>query len=228
VSVKDKTLAEEFQTIGMLSDFYAGILVAWKLQGIHFALGPTMVTTKQRVEGFHGFRALQNLPGDDLLFGRLIARQGVEMKLLPYAVQTVVDYDGIRGLLAKRTRWMTVMRQMRPWGHFGLLLTWGLPWSIFAVAVRPTLPIALTFFGAYLICRLLIAWIIGVYGLRQQGLWRKFVLIPVWDAMAFWIWLVSFTRKSILWRKVRHSIDGGQFVHREPVVVSRAATKADD
>lgn len=227
VSIQDKTIAERFQTIGMISDFYAGIIVAWKLDGVHFALGPTMVTTKHRVQNFGGFRVLENRPADDLLLGRLIAKQGVEMKLLPYAVQTVPDYDGMRGLLAKRTRWMTVMRQMRPWGHFGLLFTWGLPWSLLAVAIRPTAQVAAAFFGSYLVCRLLIAWIIGIHGLKQRRLWKKFLLIPVWDAIAFWIWMVSFMRKSIQWRKVQHSVDGGQLIRQQQVAVNRVVTKAD-
>jgi ceramide glucosyltransferase len=212
VSTEDKTLAENFQTIGMISDFYAGVLVAWTLQGLQFALGPTMATTKQRVRHFGGFRVLENRPADDLLLGRLIAQQGFEMKLLPYVVETVADYKGLGALMAKRTRWMTVMRAMRPWGHLGLLLTWGLPWSIVAVAVRPTAAVAAGYLGGYLLCRLALSWMIGIYGLRQKGLWRKFALIPAWDAIAFWIWLVSFTRKSILWRGVEHGLKSGQLV----------------
>jgi hypothetical protein len=88
-----------------------------------------MVATKQRVRGFGGFQVLENRPADDLLFGRLIAEQGVKVKLLNYAVETVPDFQGVGELLAKRLRWMTVMRAMRPWGHFGLLFTWGLPWT---------------------------------------------------------------------------------------------------
>jgi len=227
VSVDDKTIAEKIQSIGMLSDFYAGLLVSWKIDGVHFALGPTMVTTRDRVESFGGFRVLENRAGDDLLFGRLIAQQGLEMKLLPYAVQTVPDYDGLGGLLAKRTRWMTVMRQMRPWGHFGLLLTWGLPWSILAVSLQPTARVATLFLGFYLICRSLLAWAIGVYGLGQNEVWRTLYLIPLWDAMAFWIWLVSFTRKSILWRRVEHALEEGHLTPQQSASVSGVVTKSE-
>ena len=228
VSLEDKTLTEKCQTIGMISDFYAGILVSWNLDGVRFALGPTMVTTKKRVQDFGGFRVLENRPGDDLLLGRLIAEQGFELRLLPYAIKTVPDYHGMSELLAKRTRWMTVMRKMRPWGHLGLLFTWGLPWSIFAVAIRPTAGVAVAYLGSYIACRLAMAWIIGIYGLKQRGLWKKFALIPVWDAMAFWIWLVSFTRKSILWRRVEHPLEGGQLVSPEETSVRHAWTKTDN
>jgi ceramide glucosyltransferase len=208
VSKRDKNFVERLQTIAMISDFYAGVLVAWKLDGVHFALGPTMVSTKERVRGFGGFQVLENRPADDLLFGRLIAAQGVEMKLLPYTIETVPDYHGLGELFAKRARWMTVMRKMRPWGHLGLLFTWGLPWSLAAVAVRPAPAIAAAYLGSYLACRMAITWLIGTHGLKQKGLWKKFALIPVWDALALAVWLVSFTKNSIRWRGVEYELEG--------------------
>jgi ceramide glucosyltransferase len=209
VSTEDKNMVERLQTMGMISDFYAGILVAWQLDGVHFALGPTMVSTKERIRGFGGFQVLEGRPADDLLFGRLIAEQGVEVKLLPYAVETVPDFEGIGALFSKRVRWMTVMRKMRPWGHFGLLFTWGLPWTTLAVAVHPTLAVAAAYWGGYLACRVLITWLIGVFGLKQNTLWKKMPLIPVWDGMAFLVWLTSFAKKSIRWRGVDYQLESG-------------------
>jgi ceramide glucosyltransferase len=209
VSTKDNNLVERLQTMGMISDFYAGILVAWQLDGVHFALGPSMASTKERVRAFGGFQVLENRPADDLLFGRLIAEQAVEVKLLPYAVETVPDFEGLGALYSKRVRWMTVMRKMRPWAHFGLLFTWGLPWTTLAVAVHPTLAVAGVYWGGYLACRALITWLIGMFGLKQASLWKKMPLIPLWDAMAFIVWLTSFTKKSIRWRGIDYQLESG-------------------
>ena len=70
------TLTDHLQSVGMMSDFYAGILVAWQLDGVKFALGPTIATTRARLDGFGGYPELENRPADDLLVGRLIAEQG--------------------------------------------------------------------------------------------------------------------------------------------------------
>jgi ceramide glucosyltransferase len=207
-----KTFADRLQTVGMMSDFYAGILVAWQLEGIKFALGPSIATTRARLAGFGGYAAIENSPGDDLLVGRLIAEQGYEVKLLRYAVSTVSDYSSMSDLLQKRMRWIVVMRHMRPWGHLGLLLTQGLPWSIVAVAVHPTVAVAVGFLGSYFAIRAAMTWIIGVHGLRQRGLWGQMLLIPVWDAVAFSIWLASFLRSSIRWRGADYYIREGQLV----------------
>src|SRR5271166_3955531 len=136
---EEKTLVQHLQSAGMLSDFYAGLLVAWQLDGVKFALGPTIATTRTRLAGFGGYQAIENRPADDLLVGRLIAEQGYEVRLLSYSVLTVADYDSMRDLFNKRVRWIVVMRHMRPWGHLGLIFTLGLPWALAAAAVQPAL-----------------------------------------------------------------------------------------
>ena len=212
IPAEEKTFAEKLQTVGMMSDFYAGILVAWQLDGIKFALGPTIVTTRSRLAGFGGYQALENRPADDLLVGRLIADQGYKVELLPYTVVTVADYRSIQDLLHKRMRWIVVMRHMRPWGHLGLIFTHGLPWSLAAIAIHPTVPVAVAFLGTYLALRICLTWIIGVRALKQPALWSKMLLIPVWDAMAFFIWLTSFLRTSVRWRGAEYYIRDGRLV----------------
>ena len=96
------------------------------------------------------------------------------------------------------------MRHMRPWGHLGLIFTLGLRWSIAAVALHPSAAVAAAYFGAYLLLRTLMTWLIGIRGLKQSSLWKKVPLIPVWDAMAFGIWLLSFARNTIRWRNVEY------------------------
>lgn len=219
-SVKDDTFADKLQTIGMFSDFYAGIIVARQLDGVKFALGQTIVTTRSRIAAFGGYPQLENRPGDDLLVGRFIAEQGYNVELLPFAVATVSDYKSIRELLQKRLRWIVVMRHMRPWGHLGLLLTHALPWSIVAVAIHPTVVTALLYFGTYGILRLATTWTIGVWGLGRHDLFRKAALIPVWDVVAFSLWMASFLRSTIRWR-------GGDYYIRDGMLVPATSGSGD-
>lgn len=216
VPLDEETFIERLQTMGMFSDFYPGILVAWKLDGVKFALGPTIATTRARLAGFGGYEALQFRPADDLLVGRLIAEQGCEVKLSHYTISTVPDFHSLRGLFLKRLRWIVVMRNMRPWGHLGLLLTQGLPWSLLALAVHPKAEVALAYLGTYCVLRCAMTWLISVWGLKHPiSLW-KYGLIPVWDAIAFSIWLVSFTRNTIRWRDGQYYIREGQLVPVHP------------
>ncbi|HEY4933059.1 MAG TPA: glycosyltransferase [Terriglobales bacterium] len=212
VSTDEKTLVQKLQTVGMYSDFYPGIVVAWQLDGVKFALGPTIATSRTRLAGFGGYEKIENRPADDLLVGRLIAEQGFEVKLIPYSVLTVADFQSLRDLFLKRLRWIVVMRHMRPWGHFGLIFTLGLPWSLAAIAISPTAGVATIFVAAYLGLRIVMTLQIASWGLKQPVPWMGLVLIPLWDAMAFAIWLVSFTRSTIRWRDRDYYIRDGELV----------------
>jgi ceramide glucosyltransferase len=218
VPVSETQAMQRLQNIGMLSDFYAGILVAKQLDGVNFALGPTIATTRTRLRNFGGYEAIENRPADDLLVGRLIAEQGCEVVLLPYTIGTVPDFGSLGELFQKRLRWMTVMRMMRPAGHFGLLFTLGLPWALLAVAICPTAAVATSYLGGYFVVRSLLTLVIGSFGLRQKGVWAKLAWIPVWDALATLIWCTSFTRTSIRWRGHDYAIRDGELVPLPPRV----------
>jgi ceramide glucosyltransferase len=223
VPTEQKTWVDELQEVGMLSDFYPGILVSKQLEGVKFALGPTIATTRTRLQAFGGYASIENRPADDLLVGRLIAEQGYEVKLLRYFISTVPDYASLGELFHKRLRWMTVMRHMRPWGHVGLIFTLGLPWILLAVAVHPTVAIAAIYLGGYFAFRAAMTVLVGAWGLKQRGVWGKLILIPLWDAFASLIWLASFIRKTIRWRGQDYMIRNGELV---PVAPSESVAKA--
>ncbi len=216
VSTGEKTFIENMQTVGMLSDFYAGLLVAKQLDGVKFALGPTIATTRARLAEFGGYQKIENRPADDLLVGRLIAEQGYRVELLRYTIETVADYATLNDLLEKRLRWLVVMRHMRPWGHAGLLFTQGLAWAVIAFALHPSLALAIAYFGVYLGLRIAVIYMIGVRGLKRREVAKNIPLIVVWDALAFVMWLTSFARNTVRWR-------GGEYYIRDGMLVPAAS-----
>jgi ceramide glucosyltransferase len=222
VSTKETTFLEELQSISMISDFFANVLIARELDGVKFTFSQSILTTRKNIEGFGGYRVLESRPADDLYIGRFAAAQGLETKLLPYVVQSVADFRSLGDLFYKRVRWATVQRHMRPWGHAGLIFTWGLFWALIAVAVHPTIATGVAYLGCYLAFRFTIAWLIGVWGMKQKGLWKKMPLIPLWDAMAFGIWLVSFGQKVIRWRGVNYRLQQGTLVPAQRSTAERS------
>jgi ceramide glucosyltransferase len=215
-SVEDATFADKLQTVGMNSDFFPGIFVARELDGVKFALGTTIATTRSCLNAFGGYEALVDRPGDDLLVGRLIAEQGKKIELLPYVVETVPDFASLPALYVKRLRWMTVMRHMRPWGHAGLIFTQGLPFSLLAILLVPSFATAGGFLSAYLLLRLSTAWMVSGVGMKRRHTWRYAWLVPVWDALAAILWLHSFVRNTIRWRNQEYRITNGALVPVPP------------
>jgi len=216
VPTSETSWVQRLQDVGMLSDFYPGILVAKQLDGVKFALGPSICTTRTRLAEFGGYPSIENKPADDLLVGRFIAEGGHEVVLLPYQVATVPDYQSFRDLVLKRLRWITVMRNMRPWGHAGLIFTLGLPWVLLAIVLEPTAAVVTAYLGGYLLLRSILTLLVGSLGLKQRNVWPKLLLIPVWDAVATGIWLASFTRRTIRWRGHDYRIVNQELIPVDP------------
>ena len=83
VPIEDKTLTESLQTIGMFSDFYAGILVARQLDGVKFALGPTIATTRTRLAGFGGYSAIANRPATICSWAASLLNRAMKLNSCP-------------------------------------------------------------------------------------------------------------------------------------------------
>ena len=201
----------------MFSDFYAGVFVARQLEGVKFALGPTIATTRTHLAGFGGYASIENRPADDLLVGRMIAEQGYRVELLPYAVGTVPDYKSLpRPVPQTPVRWI----RGDGCGICGPGDTWACSLQGITlvdsgdVVAHPTAAVAVSYLGAYLGLRIAMTWVIGVRGLNQNSLKRSLALIPAWDALAFLIWLASFARRSIRWRGSDYLLRGGLLVPR--------------
>ncbi len=211
VSTGEKTFVDKIQTIGMISDFYPGLFVAKELEGVKFALGPSIATTRTHLNEFGGYDKIKNQPADDLLVGRFIAERGHEVELSPYSIQTVADYQSLSEFVHKRMRWLVVMRHMRPKGHFGLLFTQALPWLFVALAAHPTPAGALGLVLAYSLFRLVTVWLVGIWGLKRP-IWRLMPLVIVWDVLAFCLWVASFARNTVRWRGGEYYIRDGNLV----------------
>jgi hypothetical protein len=84
-----------------------------------------------------------------------------------------------------------------------------------AIAVHPTTAVAAAYLGSYLLLRLLITGVIAIWGLKQPSILKKFWPIPIWDALAMIILLVSFARNRVRWRDGEYAIQNGTLV---PVV----------
>jgi ceramide glucosyltransferase len=206
------SLGAELEAVGITSEFLAGVLAAWRLQGVKFALGATMACTRKALEAIGGFEALADYHSDDYELGSRIAARGYRIALLRDPVTIVYGRQSIGEFAAHQLRWALTTRYARPGGHFGLLLTFGLPWSVLAAAVAPTSAIAAAYLGAYLVLRFAAAWTVGVWGLGDRLLLKRFWLVPLRDATGFITWVASYFFTRIHWRGTEFNVVGGKLV----------------
>jgi len=98
-----------------------------------------------------------------------------------------------------QVRWARTVRLCRPASYVGLLFTHGLPWAILGAIVSGTARGAGAFLGAYLVLRLVLGWMVGVWGLGDETARRKLWLTPLRDAVHFAVWVGSFFSSRIVW-----------------------------
>src|SRR5215472_3258463 len=211
-AVAQDNLGAKLEAIGAASDFFAGVLMArWK-EGIRFALGASIATTKEWVRRIGGFEVLVDALADDYEFGYKLAKAGGEIVLSREPVWTMYTAQTLRGFWEHQLRWARTIRLCRPLSYLGLLVTQGLPWTILAALLAPAGWIAATYLAAYVVLRSAMAWTVGVWGVGDQVLRRNLWLVPVRDAIYFVVWLASFGSNRIRWNSVEYAIRKGRMV----------------
>jgi ceramide glucosyltransferase len=208
--VAEKNFWAELEAVGAASDFFAGALVANLPGRVTFALGASVATTKTWLAKIGGYEALADLLADDYEIGNRVHRAGGKVLLSREAVWTMYPAQSLRSFWEHQVRWARTVRLVRPASFVGLLVTHGLPWSVLAAAVAPSAEVGAGFLGAYLILRLLMAWVVGVWGVGDEVLRRKLWLVPVRDAIHFAVWLAGFTSNRVMWGGVEYAIEGGK------------------
>ena len=208
----ESRLGPELEAIGVSSDFFPGVLVARHLEGVKFALGATMAVRAEALAEIGGFESIADSFSDDYELGNRIAAKGHRIELVPYTVRTFPPSEGTLGFFKHQLRWAVGVRNSRPRGHFGRIFSQGLPWVVAAAFFHQTWSWAAAFFGAYLITRLAMAWTVAVWGLKDPLVRRKWWLIPLWDAVAFVVWTMSFTQKRVRWSGVEFYVRKGKLI----------------
>jgi ceramide glucosyltransferase len=199
VGIANGKTASELEALGIATDFAAGVLTAWQLQGVRFTFGATMATTRQRLREIGGFEALVTYCADDYQLGRRIAERGYLVELAPHVVESQCAARTLREYLQHQLRWAITIRHSRPWGYVGLALTHGQLWAVAATAAMPTIPIAASYVTAYFALRLLMAWSVARWSLGGRGI-RKWWLLPVRDALSLGVWCAALFKNRIEWR----------------------------
>src|SRR5260370_965419 len=125
--IAEKNLCAELEAVGASSDFLAGVLMAGWTEGISFALGASIATTKEWLGKMGGFEALAETLADDYELGNRIANAGGEVVLSREAVWTMYPAQTLRSFWDHQVRWARTVRLCRPLSYKGLLFTQGLP-----------------------------------------------------------------------------------------------------
>jgi ceramide glucosyltransferase len=206
------SLGATLDAAGSAVEFAASALLARKLEGIHFTLGATMATKKKRLAEIGGFESLANHYVDDFELGKRIAQNGYRVELARTPVSMVYPRESLLEFLRHELRWAIGLRNARPGGHAAIGFTFGLPWTILAVLAAPSAVVAALYVVAYLVLRLAVYLTVGVWGLQDAVVKRKWWLAPLRDSANFGVWVVSFFVNRICWRGLDFRVSKGLLI----------------
>lgn len=210
--IAEKNPGAELEALGASSDFFAGVLMANWMEGLSFGLGASIVTTKEWVGRIGGFAAIADMHSDDYELGHRIVEAGGKILLSREAVATIYPAQTARGFWQHQLRWARTVRLCRPASFAGLIFTHGLPWAVLAAVIAPARWIGATYLLAYLALRLAMAWIVGVWGVGDEVVRRRLWLLPLRDAIYFFVWLASFASNRIHWGGEEYIMRQGQLM----------------
>ena len=192
--------AAKLEAVGITAEFAPGVLMAWMLEGVKFALGSTMATTRTRLDAIGGFRAVADYLADDFMLGNLIEKDGYVVRLSDHVVETAMQPAGFMGMMRHQIRWARSTRISRPTGYLGLILTHGTALALLNMAVDRASVFSVALLVSTLVVRLTMGWMIGVHWLGDRILKKYFWLVPARDLLSFVIWCMSWVGKKVEWR----------------------------
>jgi len=188
------------ETTGMNADFWASALVARMVEGVRFAVGPTIVARRSVLESIGGFDCLKDYLAEDFVMGKFAAEAGHGVILSSYVIDHHIDSVTLRQSVAHRLRWVRSTRRSRPMGYLGQLFTMPLPLALLLFVVRPEwwpVPAIAT------VIRSLAAYTVSARVLKARLNW---LLLPVEDLAGFCFWLAGFFGDTISWRGRRYRL----------------------
>jgi ceramide glucosyltransferase len=188
------------EATGMNTDFWGSALVARMLEGMRFAVGPTIAARKRTLQSIGGFARVKDYLAEDFVIGKFAAEAGHGVILSSYVIEHHIGTSTLRENFDHRLRWARSTRRSRPAGYVGQLFTMPFPLALLVCAAAPAwwpvLPLTL-------MVRAAAAYAVSERVLRTRIDW---LLLPIEDVMGFCFWVAGFFGNTIAWRGRRYRL----------------------
>ena len=204
-------MADQFESLGISTDFMAGVLLSRLIEGgLHYGLGSTLAVRREALAAIGGLEQLVDQLADDYELGARVARAGYRVELCAEAVETSVPAYGWRGFFDHQLRWLRTVRDARPAGYAGLLFTHGLGWAVLNVVASGLSPVSLWLLALSFFLRLAVAMTVGAEVLSDRQVLPHLWLLPLRDLAAMGLWVGGFAGHTIVWRGERFVLRQGK------------------
>jgi ceramide glucosyltransferase len=205
------TIGSRMEAQGIAADFAPSVLTAQLLEGgIRFGLGSTLAVSREALDAAGGLKPLADYVADDYQLGARIHGAGYEVVLSREVVETSVPAYRFGEFVAHQLRWMRTVRDARPFGFLGMILTYGLAWALLNVVATGGSLESLALLSITLAARVTMVLLIGVQLLGDRQVLRDVWLLPVRDLVSLCIWAWTYAGSTVIWRGEKFVLKDGR------------------
>lgn len=197
--VNARTIADSLEALHMTCVFAPGV-ASHNIKGIDFGLGAAIAVRKTALEKAGGFAELTDYLADDFALGRIISKAGYKVILSNYVIEITLGGESLPNVLKRELRWSVTTRISRPWGHLGLVFTFGFTYALAFLAASGFSKRGWLVLWSVMLLRLITAWLGARICLNDREFPRAAYLLPLRDIISFAIWVAGYFTRSVNWR----------------------------
>jgi ceramide glucosyltransferase len=200
-AVAGRSLWSRLEALNMNIDFSAGIFTAAMLEGVKFAVGPTIVARREVLEALGGIARFKDyVSSEDFMLGQTAAAEGFGVDLSSYIIEHRIGSEPMGKNFAHRIRWGRTTRRSRPAGYFGQFFTY--PVSAL-ICICFAFPLWKPLLAITVLLRIATAHAVSERTLGARVAWH---LLPLSDLLTFVFWVAGFFGNTIQWRGRRYHL----------------------
>jgi ceramide glucosyltransferase len=200
-AIASQTLWSKVESLGVTMDFMPPVLAARFLEGrVYFGLGSTMAASKEAIIAMGGLESIADYLADDYELATRIADAGYTVVLSDVVVETFVADYNFKQFFDHQLRWGRAVRSSRPGGYLGIVVTFGIFWSLLAMVFSSISEWSIGLLAANIAARLIVTQVVGIGIIGHKQAWSLIWLMPLRDLLAPVIWLLSLGGDKVVWR----------------------------
>jgi ceramide glucosyltransferase len=185
--------------------FLPGVVTGLALGLARPCFGQSIAMRRDTLEKIGGFTPFVQHLAEDHAIGEAVRMIGEKVVIPPFTISHACVENSATKLIAHELRWSRTIRRIDPLGHLGSAVIHPFAFALLAVAFSGGATWTWLLVLVALVARLGLT-LRTDHALRQR--YSGLGLLPLWDIVAFAIFIASFRSSRVIWRGFSFNVDG--------------------
>ncbi|MEB3161497.1 MAG: bacteriohopanetetrol glucosamine biosynthesis glycosyltransferase HpnI [Synechocystis sp.] len=196
---------EALELLTINADFMPSVIFAEVTGASKACLGPSLAIRRSTLDKVGGLASLADYLVEDYELGRRVWTSGLQMVLLPYVIDAVVDLDGWGSWWRHQVYWDQNTFLARPAPFVATVLIRAVPFAVLLTVLQQGSSLSWGILGITIAIRYLSAAIVARQ-LHDPDSLHYLALLPARDCFGLIFWALSFSQRTVTWRGVDYRL----------------------